>query len=40
MNKLTRMLLIIFVIGNLQGCAVIVAACEIIDDTRGSSCRM
>ena len=39
MKKVTRALMIAFIIANLQGCAVLVIACEIIDDTRGSECE-
>ncbi len=40
MKKLTKVLMIAFIIANLQGCAVMMIACEMIDDTRGSECKM
>ena len=39
MKKLTRALMIAFIIANLQGCAVLMIACELIDDTRDSECQ-
>jgi hypothetical protein len=40
MKKFTKALMIAFIIANMQGCAVIMIACEIIDDTRSSDCSM
>ena len=39
MKKVTRALMIAFIIASLQGCAALMIACEIIDDTRGSECE-